>query len=1157
MANGIVTLNSNNSKLAGRVVWSSTSNGSVANSSNVTASMQLRRTDGYTTKGTWTGDVNINYIPESYSNPSTSVGSDWVTMKTITKTVGHNNDGTKKCWISGLADAPAGTSLAGVHIEGGYEVDLDTIPRNSAVSLSKTSFNIGETITINTNRKSENFTHTLRLSIGSLNKTLATNIGDKWDWNTNANQDLYGQVYNVANKKGTIYCDCYSGSNLIGTSSIEFTANAVKSSISSSANWTAGNALTINISRPSNNYTHTVQALVNGNAVATTTNIGTSVTFNSVDFNTNVFKQLAQQNSKTSSIKIITYNGTAEIGSTTITGTVTAPAASTANIPTWTAGNTYTCNITRANSSFTHKVELLVGTTSIFTSTGVGTSISKNDTTFHTSIFTALAQAASKETTVKVITYYNGVQVRSQTSANGTVTAPAASTSTIDNFNIGETKSITITRANPSFTHKVEVYWGDWNKTLSSNAGTNVSWNTSIDASTMYSKIPNATSGVGNIRTTTYYNGVQVRSYTRKSFTAYVTNSNPTFTAFTYKDNNTTTSSLTGNNQLQIQNKSNLILTLTAAIPKNSATINKYIATINGKAYESTSTTINIGAITKAGTLSLEVKAVDSRGLTTSINKNITVVSYIEPSYIVNVTRKNNYEKETTYQITTGRYDLITIDGTNKNAIQVAQYRYKESNGDYGSWKTITLNKSGANFNYSELVGNLDNTKTYIFQTQIGDKLTTITQEFTLKNGLPIMAMRKQVIGINKIPTISKGLDVEGDIKTSSKIIIPKPTTSGDFGIYNSDGKAIIRDAGNTNIVVDATGGSLFLGYSNTTSINILNGKTKIDSNGFISGPGINNTISVRIPKNGIDGYGLTNSDGISIIRDHNNQNVTVDATGKTLFLGYQNTTGINILNGKSTIDSNGNITAPTFIGNLTGNASNSTKAIQDSDGNVINSTYYKSSNLGKTTFKVTQGTSQSTSIKDYWAAMLRSDQMGNPTLPSTNKWWHVISMDWNSSVTNQWISQLALPTQDKGVPYYRYNDASGTDISNSTWRSFNIPQSLYDNSSGTTGTITLSETSANFIYLEIFYGKDLEKLQSVKVYSPNGKSASLISSYYNYNGTESNSFLQLQSKIVKISGTSITPIGNNTGVVNMNYGNTFSIFNNNETYIYKVNGYK
>ena len=103
----------------------------------------------------------------------------------------------------------------------------------------------------------------------------------------------------------------------------------------------------------------------------------------------------------------------------------------------------------------------------------------------------------------------------------------------------------------------------------------------------------------------------------------------------------------------------------------------------------------------------------------------------------------------------------------------------------------------------------------------------------------------------------------------------------------------------------------------------------------------------------------------------------------------------------------------------------------------------YNTSDLGNTTFKVTRGTSQSTKNTGYWAGMLNSwntnsTEMGYPTLPSSGKWWHVISMDWTGTDTNNWISQLALPTQDGGVPHYRRNDGGGgVSIDSSTWHPF------------------------------------------------------------------------------------------------------------------------
>lgn len=82
----------------------------------------------------------------------------------------------------------------------------------------------------------------------------------------------------------------------------------------------------------------------------------------------------------------------------------------------------------------------------------------------------------------------------------------------------------------------------------------------------------------------------------------------------------------------------------------------------------------------------------------------------------------------------------------------------------------------------------------------------------------------------------------------------------------------------------------------------------------------------------------------------------------------------------------------------------------------------------------------------------------------------------------------------------------------------------LYDNSSGTTGTITLSETAANFSYLEIFYGIRNSSgvwshYSSVKIFSPNGKKfmCEMVRS------VSSIGIIQILAKGYSVSGTSIT----------------------------------
>lgn len=90
-------------------------------------------------------------------------------------------------------------------------------------------------------------------------------------------------------------------------------------------------------------------------------------------------------------------------------------------------------------------------------------------------------------------------------------------------------------------------------------------------------------------------------------------------------------------------------------------------------------------------------------------------------------------------------------------------------------------------------------------------------------------------------------------------------------------------------------------------------------------------------------------------------------------------------------------------------------------------------------------------------------------------------------------------------------------------------PVILYNNTSGTTGNVTLSETSANFNEIEILFSLDntisqthYDVMKSVKVVSPNGKRVALEG--ITYHQLENNlNIMQLTHMIATISGTSLT----------------------------------
>lgn len=123
----------------GQLIWTATANGTAANSSTVTATLQVRRWDGnYTTTGTWTGKITIGGTTESFSC-FTSVNG-WTTVKTMTVTVNHNSDGSGTCYIYGFVNGPTETTQQGATVSGFATATLDTIARYASLT-AVTNFN--------------------------------------------------------------------------------------------------------------------------------------------------------------------------------------------------------------------------------------------------------------------------------------------------------------------------------------------------------------------------------------------------------------------------------------------------------------------------------------------------------------------------------------------------------------------------------------------------------------------------------------------------------------------------------------------------------------------------------------------------------------------------------------------------------------------------------------------------------------------------------------------------------------------------------------------------------------------------------------------------------------------------------------------------------
>jgi len=110
-------------------------------------------------------------------------------------------------------------------------------------------------------------------------------------------------------------------------------------------------------------------------------------------------------------------------------------------------------------------------------------------------------------------------------------------------------------------------------------------------------------------------------------------------------------------------------------------------------------------------------------------------------------------------------------------------------------------------------------------------------------------------------------------------------------------------------------------------------------------------------------------------------------------------------------------------------------------------------------------------------------------------------------------------------------------------------PSILYNNSSGTNGTVSLSASAANYNHMRIFFRSSdgTEFVSSVDVHSPNGKRPNLVVVY------DSSTVMYFKAKTVYINGKSITNNGTGYGEAWVAGGSTSGRSNSNYVYITRV----
>lgn len=687
-------------------------------------------------------------------------------------------------------------------------------------------------------------------------------------------------------------------------------------------------------------------------------------------------------------------------------------------------------------------------------------------------------------------TYTIYVQARNQ-QATSLYTTKSFQATTLDiaritnapNIQVGQNPTITFT--NPSGS-KITLYAvakvGDQSIAISDKVDVTgkSSYTLPLNTNTIYQTF--TTTNTANIRyAITTSNDNNIHWVDR---TGTIVNSNPTFSNFVYTDVNNIITQRTGNPQILVKGFSTVQVNIPSeykAVGKNSAQIKSYKASIGNKTvtFNYSNNAVTSPSISPVSTNVIDVHAIDSRGNSTKVSKTLSSANYKEYFALkinsLTAARENGIGEKVTlnFKITFWNNSF----GSVTNKITLMNYKYKTtSSSSYTTGKTALTYTTSGNTATGTIV--LDETfdinDTYNIQLYATDELTNDTSTITINAGNPALAIYKNRVAIGD--KYDESLDIPLQVKKRQNIR---------SGVSDTNTGVIVErtDTGTKAELAVGSGGinhgiwsyllNQWLIYGDANHGYLMGGKTKIDgSTGQITNSG-----------------GYTDTD---IIKDSSGNQI------KNLKNGYFITisgAGWRYI-GDFAFKSQGNYAViDCFFG--TGTNGN---PYQNASAQILLKQGWSGENLpiGVTT------TYSLGYFSDYKVKISHIDKQSCKLymyLPWTySDFTYSVSGSYGRfTPSNSTLS--SEPTTDKESAYY----------TNSAQRI------LYSNSSGTTGTITLSDSLGNYDKAKIYYFDADNRKDSIEVtYASN-------SNVYLTNIQPGSSQLYISGAPIVLNGSTIT----------------------------------
>lgn len=299
----------------------------------------------------------------------------------------------------------------------------------------------------------------------------------------------------------------------------------------------------------------------------------------------------------------------------------------------------------------------------------------------------------------------------------------------------------------------------------------------------IYKRMANTTRTSLGADITTWNGGTQIGGLTYTNVEIQLDSSKiqPDFNDFDFSDSNAKITEITGNSKIFVQGFSR---PKAWVLPKNKMAAKKYAspsryvfaadgATISADYSENQQVqAIFERVINSAGSLTISASAVDSRGISKTVNKTAEVLPYSAPVLSVSAKRQNNFDEIVEIDIS-GTISTLKIGNLNKNRIVSLQMRHRASGGSWENWKTIQAVLTEANFSAQRQYLSLNRAGSFEIEVKVTDRLSETSSVAEISPGKPIffISSNTEKVGVNKVPEFGD-LDVLGDIFSRGRKVL-------------------------------------------------------------------------------------------------------------------------------------------------------------------------------------------------------------------------------------------------------------------------------------------------------------------------------------------------------------------------------------------------